>query len=358
MAGNSAQKQVPYVVTLGTAGGPRWWQEPDHTVPRAGIATAVVVGDSVYLVDCGDGTGANLARSGLGFERLRGIFLTHLHSDHVAGLGSLLLFGLYEMASAESRVQIYGPGNRGGYPGYSPEQLSRAVGGSNPTPGTEEMVELLVRAHAADLNERILDSRRARPDEVFAVHDIPLPEQLGFDPETNPTPSHEPFVVFRDDAVTVSAVLVRHPPVAPAFAFRFDTAAGSVTISGDTAACENVVALARDCDLLLHEAIDLEWVQSRFPASADQRSEAARSHHLRAHTSVAEAVDIAQRSNSRQLALHHLVPGNTPRQRWLDWASGFPGRFHVPSDLEVIPFGYQELADPGLAAAPGANRAR
>ncbi len=110
-------KAAPYVVTLGTAGGPRWWRDSEGAVPRSGIATAVV-GDAVYLVDCGDGAGGNLARAGLDFNALRGVFITHLHSDHVAGLAPLLMFSLYEMALCRVPVQIFGPGNRSGYTGY------------------------------------------------------------------------------------------------------------------------------------------------------------------------------------------------------------------------------------------------
>lgn len=56
-----AHTSSPYVITLGTAGGPRWWAAADSG-ERTGIATAVVVGDAFYLVDCGQGGGRRLAR--------------------------------------------------------------------------------------------------------------------------------------------------------------------------------------------------------------------------------------------------------------------------------------------------------
>src|SRR5690606_42116883 len=49
---------------------------------------------------------------------------------------------------------------------------------------------------------------------------------------------------------------------------RFDTADGSVTISGDTAPCQSLVTLARDTDLLLHEAIDFDWVERAYGAGS------------------------------------------------------------------------------------------
>mgnify|MGYP006191205821 CR=1 FL=1 len=86
----------PRVVTLGTAGGPRWWRG-EQASRRTGIATAVVVGEAVYLVDCGHGVGRRMSEAGLEIRDLRGIFLTHLHSDHTVDLASLAIFGLYEL---------------------------------------------------------------------------------------------------------------------------------------------------------------------------------------------------------------------------------------------------------------------
>ncbi|MER5391002.1 hypothetical protein [Saccharopolyspora sp. NPDC002686] len=63
--------------------------------------------------------------------------------------------------------------------------------------------------------------------------------------------------VMEDDRVKVSAVLVPHGPVFPSFAFRFDTAHGSVTFSGDATCTDNLVKLARGSDILVHEAINL-----------------------------------------------------------------------------------------------------
>ena len=68
----------------------------------------------------------------------------------------------------------------------------------------------------------------------------------------------DPFVVFEDSRVRVSAILVEHPPVAPAYGYRFDTDEGSVVVSGDTAATDNMRRLADRASLLLHEAIDLD----------------------------------------------------------------------------------------------------
>jgi len=58
------------------------------------------------------------------------------------------------------------------------------------------------------------------------------------------------------------AGLVDHPPVVPAFGFRFDTHDRSIVISGDTAPSDNLVKLAHGADVLVHSAM--------YPAALDR----------------------------------------------------------------------------------------
>ena len=330
---------VPYVVTLGTAGGPRWWK--DHTgTPRFGIATAVVVGDTWYLVDCGQGAGRQANAAGLKMADLGGIFVTHMHSDHTVDLPSLLLFGAFELKNtARGPIPIVGPGDRGKLPPLSPRATTVPVpiAPRRPTPGVAGLVEGLLAAYATDCNDRIFDSLATSPLEQFEAREIRLPEGTGFDPDHNVAPDMEPFEVFRDGNVTVSAILVSHHPTAPAYAFRFDTAQGSVTISGDTAPCANMVRLARGTDLLLHEAINLDVLAAQY--SDAQMLRATMDHHRRSHTTADQAGRIATDAGVRHLALHHLVPSYSPPDAWQKARATFSGPLSIPDDLDVIAFG-------------------
>ncbi|GAA0195964.1 MBL fold metallo-hydrolase [Glutamicibacter creatinolyticus] len=330
----------PHVVTLGTAGGPRWWTG-ENAGKRSGIATAVVVGEAVYLVDAGSGVGNQLMKAGFTPGDLRGIFLTHLHSDHTIDLASLAIFGLFTMQPGRAPVAIVGPGDRGALPPVSPRATvaPQPLYPANPTPGTSSMFSHLMQAYATDLNDRVIDALRPSPLDYFEARDIQIPADTGYHPNQNPTPeAFEPFEIYRDELVTVSATLVKHPPIAPAFAFRFDTVDGSVTISGDTAPCENLVRLAQGTDLLLHEAIDFDWVERAYGSLGTEEAQASMDHHRLSHTSAAQAIDIAERAGARTLALHHLVPGTTPLSVWLAHAADFSGRFLVPDDLDTISF--------------------
>ena len=324
-----------YVVTLGTAGGPVWGADGK----RAGISTAVVVGDRTYLVDAGSGVGRQMVRAGLPFGSLRGVFITHLHSDHVVDLGALMIFGIMRMPIPTTHeIPILGPGPRGILPPLSPRATREyeAVFSDNPTPGIEGTVDGLLRGFATDINDRLLDSLKPTPLDWFKPRDIQIPDHVGFHPNDNPTPEMEPFPVFEDDAVRVSAILVKHSPMAPAFGYRFETDSGVVAISGDTGFTPNMIKLAVDADLLLHEALDFDWVEEQYELTRNDSAKAIRDHHYSSHTSVADAIRVAEESNSRQLALHHLVPSMADPAVWLKKSGSYQGKILIPNDLDVI----------------------
>lgn len=341
---------IPYVVTLGTAGGPRWWS--DHRgEPRAGIATAVVVEDVWYLVDCGYGAGRQANRAGLSMTDLRGVFITHLHSDHVVDLSALLLFGAFELKdSAPEAIPVIGPGDRGKLPPLSSRALRapEPIAPDHPTPGVRGLLEGLLAAYATDGNDRIFDSLAKSPADQFRAEEIAIPGGCGFDPDKQVAPPMEPIVVHVDERVTVRAILVSHHPTAPAFAYRFDTAAGSVTISGDTAPCDNLVRLAAGTDLLLHEAINLDSLARQYTDA--EMLQATMDHHRRAHTTPVQAGEIATRAGARHLALHHLVPSYDPPEIWERAGETYGGTVTVPEDLAIIPFG-QPISTAAASAA-------
>lgn len=338
------------VVTLGTAGGPRWWA--DHLgAPRFGIATAIVVGDRWYLVDCGDGAGHQAKAAGLSMVDLGGIFLTHMHSDHLVDLPSLVLFGAFELKSkVGGPIPIVGPGDRGRLTPLSPRATSspEVVAPQRPTPGVAGLMDGLLAAYATDINDRIFDSLAKSPRDTFAVREIALPSDCGFDPDHAVAPEMAPIEVFRDDLVTVTATLVSHHPMAPAFAYRIDSAHGSVTISGDTAPCENLVRLASGTDLLLHEAIDLDNLAAQY--SDTEMLQATLDHHRRSHTTPADAGRIATRAGAAHLALHHLVPSYVHPEVWHDAKTTFEGPLSIPQDLETLVVSRTEEPAPRVLA--------
>jgi ribonuclease BN (tRNA processing enzyme) len=330
------------LVLLGTAGGPVWYGH------REGIASAFVVDEHVYLVDCGEGVGQQYRRAGFApFEGrqtlrgLRGIFLTHLHSDHCVDYFNVWLFSWFNgIGAAPGPVQVYGPGGRGSLPPlFGPGRAPPVQSPDSPTPGTVEMTRHLLRAYAADINDRMRDDRRPPLESRFEPHDIPLPAEVVAGANVDPAPDMDAIEVYEDENVEVRAILVPHPPTFPSFAYRFDSADGSVVFSGDTTVSPNLIKLARGADILVHEVMDRAWVESRFEPPLDPLQRASVHHLLASHTTIEQVGGVAERAGVGTLVLTHLVPGDNPQSRWLEVKDAFTGHLVVGEDLMQIGLG-------------------
>lgn len=333
------------VTLLGTAGGPPWWENSD----RAGISTLITVNGAQYLVDCGEGWGPRYRQSGEstpgfehGVDNLRAVFLTHHHSDHTVDYPNLLLLAWHNGANGlKQPIRIFGPGDRTVLPPIFGERdrSPEVWNPSSPTPGVEESTHRLLQAYATDINDRMRDNAKQNLREIFEIHDIELPDWVGAEPNEEPSPKMDPFEVYADENVRVTAILVDHRPVFPAFAFRFETADGSVVISGDTGVCDNLVTISRGADLLLHECIDIEWISSLVGPGSSRPDPYLMQHMLAAHTSIEQVGTQAEKAGVRTLVLTHLVPGNTSVDKWNKASRGFSGNFYVGEDLMHIGIG-------------------
>jgi ribonuclease BN (tRNA processing enzyme) len=330
---------APKLVLLGTAGGPL------PSPVRSGIAQAVVAGGRTYVVDCGTGVTRQLRKARL-LSGLHRVFLTHLHSDHTCDYFNLFLLG-WPILQWNPPVHVFGPGSAGGA-GALPVQLGRRPPAlhhpANPTPGLVDLTDDQFAAHAYDINIRMREAGRRDLRTLVVPHEIALPSSLGASGPDEVAPDMEPLVVDEDDDVRVTATLVRHGPVFPAFAYRFDTAGGSVVLSGDTAPCPNLIRLARGADILVHEVFDDrgEPAQDDPDLSADEAWEAERRHHhmVTAHTPLSEVGRIAAEAGARRLVLTHFIPGDdeVPDAHWRAGVAGaFDGEVVVGRDLMELP---------------------
>jgi ribonuclease BN (tRNA processing enzyme) len=341
------------LILLGTAGGPTWWPNSD----QCGISSVVAVSDAYYIVDCGEGVGKRLqqaispASSRVMDDKVRALFLTHLHSDHTVDYANLLLFGLFVgLDRRSSPFKVFGPGRRGqmapvyALPG-SPPPTVPIINPDNPTPGTRDITGYLYQAFATDLNDRIRDNGKPSLEAVVEVRDIEIPPIAGFkSPNETPSPPMESFKFFEDDRVRVSATLVEHAPVWPSFAYRFDTDDGSIVFSGDTGRSENLIKLAKGADILVHEVIVTNWVKGLFPTPRATASEGLMQHLLDAHTQVEEVGAIAEAAGVKKLVLSHIVPGNATREQLLPAGKGFSGELVIGRDLMQIGVGQATAA--------------
>lgn len=323
------------LVLLGVAGGPTWY---GNDAPH-GISSALVVDGKAYLIDLGSGAYRQLRRAGIKPGAEQAVFLTHLHTDHIIDLASLLMYDPSARRRAKASLLIYGPGRRGVLPPLAPGLASDPViHAENPGAGTVDLVDSVVAGMAADLNIRVRSEGVPDVRGFFQAHDIAVPAGVVKDPNADPAPPMEPFEVWHDERVRVSAILVPHGLVYPNFAYRFDTASGSVVFSGDTALSPNLIKLARGADILVHEAIDPAWVDHIVgPKPWDARQQALARQLLEAHTTPQQAGEAATQAGVGKLVLSHLVPGDAPADHWLHARETFKGPVVAGQDLMRIP---------------------
>ncbi len=335
---SAGHRHDPRVVLLGVAGG------PPPEIGRAGISSALVIGDRVYVIDCGRGAVTQYAQARLKFKNLRGIFVTHLHADHVIDFydfAALPGFGVNDSndgilapTATQPAIPVFGPGRAGGLPPADDPSLP-TIAPDMPTPGIADLFRLQTEAFAYSTN---LFMRRAGipdPRTLFDIHEIDNPVAAGAD-WTNRAPDMDPFVIFDDGFVKVSAVLVPHGPVFPSYAYRFDSEEGSVVFSGDTAASQNVVRLAQGADMLVHEVIDFKFYVDFLGLDPSLLQ-----HLLRSHTDVFELGPLAEQAGVERLVLNHLVPADPRLMSDHTWRKnarrGYSGRVIVGDDLMSVP---------------------
>jgi ribonuclease Z len=259
-----------HVVLCGTG-------SPLADADRAAACTAVVAGDSMFVVDSGPGSTENLTLDGMPLGSLEGVFFTHYHSDHIGELGEL---NMQSWAGGGRAVPlaVYGP------------------------PGVQRVVDGFVAAYALDSQYRV------------AHHgaDILPPAGAEMVARTFEPPADGGAVtVLKQGDLTVSAVLVDHDPIVPAVGYRFDYKGRSVVISGDTVASDNLVRLAKDADLLVHEVLVVSVIDlASEAANAAGRTRRAKlaSDILDYHTSPADAVEVAKRAGVDTVVFSHMVP--------------------------------------------------
>ena len=75
---------------------------------RAGPCLGILAGQSAFIFDTGSGSMRKLARMGFPMGQTKAAFLTHLHSDHIDGLGEMMLQA-WIVGSRSTPLPIYGP---------------------------------------------------------------------------------------------------------------------------------------------------------------------------------------------------------------------------------------------------------
>jgi ribonuclease Z len=268
---------------------------PMITVDRAGPGCLVRYGDINLQFDAGRNTAARLLAAGVTVGELTAVFLTHYHSDHVVGLQDIVLsHWVSDFADKHERLDVVAPN------GPSTRYLERML-----APWDD------------DLEVRALHSPRS-PD--------PKMDIVGFD-----VPDH-PVEVWSKGDVRVLAGQVRHEPVIGAVGYRIETPDGTVTITGDTKVCPEVAALAGGSDIVVYEAMRIDFVQPGL-------------RHIGSyHADTPEIGKQMEELGVARLMLTHLIPqpaNEEDKQGFVDdlRGAGYTGEIIVCDDLSSMTLG-------------------
>ena len=258
---------------------------PAPVMQRFGPAILVEAGKHKFLFDAGRGALQRLVQLDVHWQDVDGVFLTHLHSDHVVGFPDLWLTGWLVGPGRHRPLRVWGPA------------------------GTQRMMSHLEQAYAFDIAIRQSDDHAAAAGVALRVVDI------------------AEGVVFDEDGVKVTAFTVDHGPVKPAFGYRVDHAGRSVVLSGDTRPSPNLMRHARGVDLLVHEVMAPAVFHG--PKS------------VVAHHTTAEQAGTVFASIRPRLALYsHIVPPTATRQDLIaPTRTTYAGPLEVGEDLMVIEVG-------------------
>ena len=259
---------------------------------RSGPSLAIVVGNHSYLVDAGPGlvrraaAAYNKGQQGLQADQLRTLFLTHLHSDHTAGLSDLIFTPA--VLDRNTPLRVFGP------------------------KGTKKMVQHTQKAFKEDMEIRI--------------HGLEFGNALGYQVKV-----HEitPGIIYQDSLIRVQAFRVKHGAWKEAFGFRFETADKIIVVSGDCTYSEELIEQAKGADILVHEVYS--------SIGLNKREQRWKNYHSTFHTSPEQLGLIAKLAQPKLLVLtHQLFFGTPPDQLLKEVQNAYQGKVVQGNDLDVF----------------------
>lgn len=277
---------------------------PAPVMNRFGPSILVEAGGQKLLFDTGRGALQRLTQIGVPWRDVQGVFLTHLHSDHLVGLPDLWLTG-WLVSQRSAPLAVWGP------------------------KGTRKMVSHLEQAFEYDIKIRVVDDHAAPDGALIVVEEV----SNGF--------------VYEKDGVKVTAFDVDHTPVTPAFGYRIDYAGRAVVLSGDTRPSENLIRFAQGVDLLVHEvAVPETYRRARIaPELAKSR--------IAHHTTPEQAGEVFARTKPRLAVYSHIgLPSATEQDIVPPTRINYNGALELGEDLMVIEVGDKITVRRPAGAAP------
>tara|TARA_Y100001970_G_scaffold277608_1_gene382072 strand:- start:6576 stop:7475 length:900 start_codon:yes stop_codon:yes gene_type:complete len=268
---------------------------PNPDPNRNGSSYAVITNGKAYLVDFGPGVirnasalspswGGNL--EAMEIRNLNYAFLTHIHSDHSAGLSDLILSPW--VLDRDETLKLFGP------------------------KGLKDMAYFITKAYKQDINYRINGSQPAN--------------LTGYKTEVTEISEGK---IYEDKNVIVEAFMNNHGDLDNSFGFVFTTKDKKIVFSGDTSYSKRIIEKAQNADILVHEVYSEEGFQKK---TKDWQV-----YHKAHHTSSIDVGIIAKKSRPKKLVLSHILFWGSDKESILkDVKLNYEGEVIIAEDLMVI----------------------
>lgn len=268
---------------------------PNPDPNRAGSGYAVVVNETPYLIDFGPGIIRRAASmsppwggkiEAMTVKNFEHAFLTHIHSDHSAGLADLLLTPW--IMGRDKKLNLFGP------------------------KGLEQMASSTIEAFEDDINYRIYGTQPS--NKIGYKYNFHLLSE---------------GLIYEDENVSVEAFIVPHGSFDDAYGFRFTTKDKVIVFSGDTGPSKTLEKFAAGADILVHEVYS--------NAGFLKKTKDWQIYHQGHHTSTFEVGEIASRAKPKLLLLSHILFwGSTADEILKETRSTYKGEIKIAEDLMII----------------------
>lgn len=249
---------------------------PAPSLSRQGSGYLVEVAGEALLFDHGPGAHHRLLESGRSATDITRVLFSHLHYDHCLDYARLVLQRWDQGAGRISELEVYGPAPIA--------RMTRLLFDEDGVYGPDLAARV---GHGSSID--VYRQRGGSPPRPFPAPRVT--EVRGGS-----------IIDGREWTITVGHA-AHVQPYLECLAYRLDGADGSICYSGDSSPCDELVALARGCDVLI---VMNHFLSGTEPSAA---SRAACGHH-RGNAA------LAREAHVKTLVLTHIPPDiDTPEAR-------------------------------------------
>lgn len=302
-----------HVIFLGTGGS--------VPTPTRGLsAIAIKRKNEILIFDCGEGTQRQMIQAGIGFQRKTKILVTHLHGDHILGLPGLLQ--TMSLLGRKNKLEIYGPI---GIKNFI-NSINQTVHFTLTFPVViKEIIEGIV-CEETDYTIVAVQSAHIDPSLAYAFVEKPRPGRFNVSKANELGVPEGPLWSKLQSGESVK--LSDGRLIKPSSILGDCRRGRTIAYTGDTGPSEKIVKLAKNADLLIHEATFDDEMKQRAIEDG--------------HSTPSIAAETAKQASVKQLILTHISARYKDTNRLLEQAKKIYKNTKVAKDFMQLELPYPE----------------